>query len=80
MNRLVVPSQLSSPCLDGDAMVRLHEVQIRVAPGLWRSVAGASATTIAQVIPPMVGISAMVIPDQSRGRIRSNILELKTVM
>lgn len=75
MNRLVVTSLPSSPCLDGYAMVRLHEMKVRVAPRLWRGVAGASATTVAQVIPTMVGISSMVIPDQNRGKINSNIVD-----
>ena len=57
-----------SPCLNGDTMMRLHYVQIRVAPVLGWSIAGPSSTTstttttITHVISPTVGVSTMVIP------------------
>ena len=55
------------PCLDRDAMMRLHQVQVWVAPVLWRGIAwpptaSTATTTVSQVIAPMVVVPTMVIP------------------
>lgn len=51
-----------SPRLYGDAMMRLHEVQVRVAPVLRWAVTGAPSAAVAQVISSSVGIATMIIP------------------
>lgn len=37
---------VTKPCLNGDTMMRLHEVQVRVAPVLWWAIAGPSSASI----------------------------------
>lgn len=46
--------------------MRLHQVQVRVAPVLWWGVAGASTTSVSQVVSPMVRVSTMVVPAQGQ--------------
>lgn len=55
-----------SPRLNGNAMMWLHEVQVRMAPMLWWAIAGSSSTAITQVISPTVRVSTMVIPARDR--------------
>lgn len=53
------------PGLDGDCVLRLHEVNIGVTPGLWGSVTGSSASSsITQIITSMIRISTMIIPEE----------------
>lgn len=59
------------PRLDGDAMMRLHEVHVRVAPVLRGAIAGpssssTSSSTITQVISSTVRVCPVVIPDRDR--------------
>lgn len=42
--------------------MRLHEVQVRMAPVLWWAIAGTSSTTVTHVISTTVRVYAMVIP------------------
>ncbi len=46
-------------------MMRLHQVHVRVTPRLRRGVAGASTTSITQVIATMVRVTSMVIPERN---------------
>lgn len=46
-------------------MMRLHQVHVRVTPRLRRGVAGASTTSITQVIATMVRVTSMVIPEKN---------------
>lgn len=61
-----------SPCLNGYAMMRLHEMQVRMAPMLWWAIAGPPATTITQVISYAVRVSTVIIPARDRQKILSN--------
>lgn len=53
-------------------MMRLHEMQVRMAPMLRWAIAGPPSTTITQVISPTVRVSTMVIPARDRLKILSN--------
>lgn len=53
---------VSQPGLNGDPMVRLHEVHVRVTPGLRGGIAGSSTASITKIIATMVRVASMVIP------------------
>lgn len=53
---------VSQPGLDGDSMMGLHQVHVRVTPRLRRGIAGSSTATITQIIATMVRVASMVIP------------------
>lgn len=65
-----------SPGLYGDAMMRLHEVQVRVAPVLRGAIAGASTAAVAQVVPSSVGIAPVIIPGSDRSKAFRGDLQL----
>lgn len=56
-------SKVLLPCLNGDSMMRLHEMQVRMTPVLWWAITGTSSSTKAHVITTTIGVSTMVIPD-----------------
>lgn len=49
-------------------MMRLHQVHIWVAPGLWRGITWPTTPAIAQIETAMVRVPSMVIPAQEPRR------------
>lgn len=47
-------------------MMGLHQVHIRVAPGLWRGIAWPTTPAIAQIKTSMIRVPSMVIPAQEQ--------------
>lgn len=53
-------------------MMRLHEMQVRVAPVLRGAVTGAPSAAVTQVISSSVGIATMIIPGRDASKIVSD--------
>lgn len=52
--------------------MRLHEMQVRVAPVLRGAITGASSATVTQVVPSSVGVATMIIPGSDRAKVFSD--------